>query len=99
MQAVTTVLPVSPLVSELVGQAVHAASPEAALDVPTTQAVGVPPSGPVYPASATQAVAAVEPVKPPVAELSEQFEHAAAPVAPLKLSAKQAVGVPPFAPV
>ena len=44
-------------------------------------------------------MAAVEPVAPPVAELSEQSEHAASPVTALKLSAKQAVGVLPFAPV
>ena len=99
MQAVTTVLPVSPLVSELVGQAVHATSPEAALDVPTAQAEGVPPSGPVYPGFATHAVIAVEPVAASVLELVGQAVHAALPEAALNASTGHAVGVPLSGPV
>ena len=92
-------VPVALPVPELEGHAEHVAEPVSALTVSAAHAVGVPPSGPVYPAFATHAVTAVEPVKPPVAELGGQSEHAAVPVSALKWSAKHAVGVPPFAPV
>ena len=62
--------PVAAPVVELVGQAVHAESPEAALNVFAGHAVGVPLSGPVYPGFATHAV---EPVVPPIAELIGQL--------------------------
>ena len=45
----------------------------------------------MYPAFATQAVAAVAPVKPPVAELSGQFVQAPSPVAALNVATGQAV--------
>ena len=43
-----------------------------ALKVSAGQAAGVPPFEPVYPAFAKHAVAAVEPVAPPGAELAGQ---------------------------
>ena len=46
---------VQPPVAELVGQAVQGAAPGATLNVPASQAVATPPSGPVNPAAATQA--------------------------------------------
>jgi hypothetical protein len=98
-QAAKAVEPVAPPVAELEGQPVHAASPVAALKLPAEQAVGVPPSGPVYPAFATQAVTAVEPVEPSVAELEGQPVHAVSPVSALKVPAKQAVEAPPLEPV
>ena len=91
--------PVKPSVAELSEQFEHAALPVAALNLSAKQAEGVPPSGPVYPAGATHAVAAVEPVKPSVAELSEQFEHAPSPTAALKVSTGHAVNGPPLGPV
>ena len=67
---------VEPPVAELSGQSEHAAAPVASLKWSAEQAVGVPPSAPVYPAFATHAVAVVEPVTPPVAELAGQPTHA-----------------------
>ena len=52
------------------GYLVQAPSPEASLNVSAGHAVGVPPSGPVYPGFATHAV---EPVAPPVAKLVGQL--------------------------
>jgi hypothetical protein len=86
-------------VPELMGQSEHAAAPVASLKASAKQAVKGPPSGPVYPAFATQAVAAVEPVAPPLAELARQPVQSAFPVAALKLSAKQTVKGPPSGPV
>ena len=86
-------------VPELDGQPVQSAAPVAALKVSAEQAVNAPPSGPVYPAFATHAETAVEPVAAPVAELEGQPAHAASPVASLKSPAKQTVGVPPSGPV
>ena len=74
------------------------ASPVAALNVPAKHAVGVRPLGPEYPSFATQSVAAVEPVAPPVAELEGQPVHLASPVAALNVPAEQTVGVPPSGP-
>ena len=68
---------------ECFGHSVHAAKPVTFLNVLAKQAVGVLPSGPVYPAFATHAVAAVEPVAPPLAELAEQPVQSAFPVAAL----------------
>ena len=59
------------------------AAPVAALYVPAMQAVGVLPSAPVNPASATHALEAVEPVAPPVFEFTAQSVQATAPVATL----------------
>ena len=84
---------------ELGGQPVQDAEPVSPLYAPAEQAAGVLPSGPVYPAFATQAVIAVEPAAAPVAELVGQPVHAASPVSALYVPAKQAVGVPPFEPV
>ena len=70
-------------VPEWVGQPVQSAFPVAALKWSAKQASKGPPSGPVYPAFATQAVRAVEPVAVPVAELAGQSKHAAAPVSAL----------------
>ena len=54
-----------------------------------------PPSGPVYPAEATQAVITVEPVVLPVAELVGHEVHAAADaVVALNVFAAQAVTEP-----
>ena len=96
MQDVTTVLLVKALVPELPGQSVQSAAPVATLNVSAKQAVGVPPFGPVNPASATQAK---EPVMPAVPLLDGHTEHGAAPVSALNVSTKQAVGVPPSGPV
>ena len=63
-QAVTVVEPVALPVPELLGQLVHAVSPVSALNVFSKQIVAAAPSGPVYPARATQAVMALEPVGP-----------------------------------
>ena len=71
----------------------------AALKLFAKQAVAVPPLGPVYPAFATHAVIAVEPLEAPEAELAGQPVHAVEPVTFLKVSAKQAVGVVPLEPV
>ena len=64
--------PVEPPVAELVAQPVQVAAPVEALYVFAKHAVKAPPSGPVYPAFATHAVTAVEPVAPPVAEWDGQ---------------------------
>ena len=58
----------------------QAVAPVSALKASAKQAVGVPPSGPVYPAFATQAVTAVDAVVPPVAELARQLSQAVADV-------------------
>ena len=98
-------VPVALPVPELEGHAEHVAEPVSALKVFAAHAVGVPPFEPVYPLSVTQAVTAVEPMMPPVAELGGQPVHpasagaAALPVAVLKWSAKQAVKGPPSGPV
>ena len=98
-------VPVALPVPELEGHAEHVAEPVSALKVFAAHAIGVPPFEPVYPLSVTQAVAAVEPRMPPVAELGGQPVHpasagaAALPVAVLKWSAKQAVKGPPSGPV
>ena len=76
-------MPVALPVPEWVGHVEHAAEPDTALKWSAKQAVKGPPSRPVYPVFATQAVAAVEPVASPLAELSGQSVHAAAPVAAL----------------
>jgi hypothetical protein len=86
-------------VPELLGHVVHAAAPVAALKESGVHAVKLPPSGPVYPIEATQAVLAVEPVAPPLAEFLGQSKHAAAPVAALKVSVAHAVKLPPSGPV
>ena len=98
LQAVIAVEPVKPPVAELSEQFEHAAAPVASLKLSDKQAVGVPPSAPVYPALATQAVIAVQPVKPPVAVLSEQSEQLAVPVTPLNVSTPQMVHGPPSGP-
>ena len=67
-------------VPEWVGQPVQSAFPVAALKLSAKQASKGPPSGPVYPAFATQAVSAVEPVAPPFAELVGQLLQAVADV-------------------
>ena len=82
MQSDSSVEPAG-LLGLLLGQPVHVAEPENALNELAAQAVGRTPSGPVYPAFATQAVAAVEPVAPPVAELAGQPVQSAFPVAAL----------------
>ena len=58
MLAVEAVTPSEP---ELLGHTEHFAAPVAALNVSAAHAVKLPPSGPVYPIVATQAV---EPVAP-----------------------------------
>ena len=63
---------------------VHATGPAAALNVPAVQAVKLPPSGPVNPIEALQAVPAAEALTLPVPELLGHVVHAAAPVAALK---------------
>ena len=78
-------------VPEFVGQAEHAAEPVAALKESAKHAVKGPPSGPVYPAFATQAVLVAVPVALPVPEFVGQAEHAAEPVAALNEWAKHAV--------
>ena len=56
---------------------------------------GVPPFGPVYPAAATQAELAVEPVAAPVPELVGQAVQATADVVvALKVSVAQGVTEP-----
>ena len=60
--------PVEPPVAELVAQVVQVAAPVEVLYVFAEHAVKAPPFGPVYPAIATHAVTAVEPVAPPVVE-------------------------------
>ena len=62
--------PVVPPVPELRGHAVHAAEPVTALKVSAAHAAGVPPSGPVNPASARQSLSAAEPAVSPVPELA-----------------------------
>ena len=62
-------------VPELCGQFMHAAKPVTFLNVSVEQAVGVPPFGPLYPLSATQAVLLVEPVAPTVPELVGQLKQ------------------------
>ena len=54
LQPVLAAVPVALSVPELVGQAEHAAEPVAALNESAAHAVKGPPSGPVYPAPATQ---------------------------------------------
>ena len=73
-------VPVKLPVPEFSGQPVHAAAPVAALKWSAKQASKGPPSGPVYPAFATQAVAAVEAIAAPVAELTGQLLQAVAEV-------------------
>ena len=93
-QAVIAVEPVVLPVPELVGQLVHAAEPDATLKVAAAQAVTELPA-PVWPASATQALSAVEPVVLPVAELVGHAVHAAAEaVVALNVFAAQAVTEP-----
>jgi hypothetical protein len=94
VQAVLALEPAGLLL--LSGQSVHAAAPVVALKVSAAHAVGVLPSGPVKPASATQVV---EPVKATVLVFAGQAVHAAAPEVALKVSAAQAVGVLPSGPV
>ena len=96
MLAVEAVTPPEP---ELLGHAEHFEAPKAALNVSAAHAVGVPPSSPVYPAVATQALITIEPVAASVPELFGQSEHAAAPMAALKVSAAHAVKLPPSGPV
>jgi hypothetical protein len=78
-QAVLAVEPVKLTVPVLFGHEVHAAAPVVALKVSTAQAVGVSPLGPVYPASATQAVIVVDRLAPPVFVLTGQGLHDAEP--------------------
>ena len=54
---------------------------------------------PVYPASAKHPLSAAVAVPAPVLELDGQPVQSAAPVAALKVSAKQAVNAPPSEPV
>ena len=99
-QAVTAVEAVETPVAEFVGQAVHAASPAAALYSPAIeQAIGVPPFGPVYPVFATQAVIAVEAVETPVAEFVGQPVQAASPVAALNVPAGHLTAASPSTPL
>jgi hypothetical protein len=90
---------VSPCVPELGPHSVQGDEPFSDLKVSAKHAVGVLPFAPVYPLFAAQAVTAAEPVKAPVAELDGQPLQSASPVEALKVSAKHAVGVLPFAPV
>ena len=77
-QLPSAAVPELPPVPELDGQAVQVAEPEASLNLSATQADGVAPFGPLYPASATHAVLEVEPVLPSVAELLTQLSQAEA---------------------
>jgi hypothetical protein len=91
-------VPVAFPVPEFAGHAEHAVEPVAALNEWAKHAVKGPPSGPVYPAFATQAVLAVDPTLAPVPEFVGHAEHAAEPV-PLNEWAKHAVKGPPSGPV
>ena len=62
------------------GHGMQGASPATSLYM-SVQAVGVPPSGPVYPRTATQSVTSVEPVLE-VQELGGHGVHPSAPVSP-----------------
>ena len=65
------------MVAELDGQPVHTSAPVAALNVSAAHATGVPPFAPVYPAFATQAVLADDPVAATVPELDVHAVHGA----------------------
>ena len=67
-------------VPELLGHAVHAAAPVAALNEWAKHAVKGPPSGPVCPAFATQPVLVAVPVAFPVPEFSGQVVQLALPI-------------------
>ena len=79
-------------------QTVHASLPRAALYFPATHAKHVPPSGPQYPASQLQAVAAVCPITE-CPEFALQAVQAAEPLSGLYVSAAHAEHRSPYAPV
>ena len=73
-QSVLAVEPIAPAVCELAGHGAHASAPAAALKVSAAHWVTDVPE-PVWPASATQALSAVEPVAVPVPLLALQTSH------------------------
>jgi hypothetical protein len=79
-------------------QSVHTTEPFSALYFPATHAKHVPPSGPQYPASQLQAVAAVCPITESP-EFALQAVQAAEPLSGLYVSAAHAEHRSPYAPV